>query len=301
MPEVVTSETRAEFMAERLRLAPETEEKPEVKDDPKPEVKDADPAPAPEEDQDTEQHEDKPKKHPIGQRISELTEKRRQAEAREAEATARAQAAEARLRELEGKNERKAEPIDPDVGPKPKPDDYTDAFEYAEHLAEWTAKKALADNSRKAKEEAAKAEAEKVVKSFQQRVATVKAELPDYEEVLSSSDLAVTDLVRDSIIESDFGPKILYHLAQNPDVVEKLNSSKPGAALRLLGRLEAQFEKAAEKPAEPKPEPKPRVNLPDPITPISGKGAGSDNKVNSSGEFTGTYADWKALRAAGKV
>lgn len=284
MAEVVTSENLMEFQLAGLP-------KPEPKEEPKAEEKVEEKAEEKEEEPKEEEH--KPKRK-LEQRFSELTEARRRAEER-------AEAAERKAAELEAKiNPKPVEKVDNDIGPEPKQGDYTDAFEYAKDLAKWSADKALKDHAVKEAEKTQKAEAEKVLKAWQKRVTEIETELPDYKEVLASAeDLSVSDEVRDALIESELGPRILYHLASNPEEVAKLNEMTVRGAVRYIGKLEAKFEKAPEK--EQKPEVKvAKVRPPEPITPIKTSNA-PENKINSKGEFQGSYAEWKALRAAGKV
>ena len=114
--------------------------------------------------------------------------------------------------------------------------------------------------------------------------------------MIASSDVSVSDQVRDAILESDVGPRILYHLAENPEVAQSLNSLTVQAALRMLGRLEAKFEKVeAEEPAA-KPAPT-KSKAPAPISPIRGSGAVPD--VSDADKMD--FQQWKAARKAGKI
>lgn len=244
--------------------------------------------------------EEKPARKPkLEQRFSELTQARRAAEEKAAAAEARAEAAEAKAREVEGKSAPQVA-IDPDdVGPKPKPADYTDAFEYAEDLAKWSTDKALKDRDireAKAKEESARGE---VLKAWQTRLDNTKAEIPDFEEMVTSSELSVSDVVRDTIIESEFGPKLLYHFASDDDAAQKLNGMTVKQALMHIAKLEAKYESAAEKASEVREE-KPRMRLPTPITAIK-SGTTAGNPVTAPGEFSGSYSQWKALRKSGRA
>lgn len=294
--EVVTGETREAFMAKRMGMsAPMVEDAKVISETLAPEVKEPE-ATEIEAIEDEHKEPEQPKRKPkLEERFSELTAQRKAAEARAAEA-------ERKLAEAEAKaNPKPVEKIDGDIGPKPKPADYTDAFEYAEDLSKWSIDKALKDRDQAEVVKAQKAEQEKVVKGWQKRIVEIKTELPDYDDVISSADnLAVSDDVRDAIIESEVGPKILYHLAQNPELVDSINGMTVRGALRAMGKLEAQFEKAPEKQQEKPATKVAAIRPPDPITPIRATGS-VDNKVDAKGEFQGTYAQFKALRAAGKV
>jgi hypothetical protein len=64
----------------------------------------------------------------------------------------------------------------------------------------------------------AAAEHSKLIDAWGQRVKAAKAEMPDFDDMISSTDVTVSNEVRDAIFESDVGPRILYHLAENPDL-----------------------------------------------------------------------------------
>ena len=124
-----------------------------------------------------------------------------------------------------------------------------------------------------------------------------KASLPDFDEIVASSDVVVNDDVRDAILESDVGPQVLYHLAENDELAKKIAGMSPKAALREIGKLE---ERLSVKPTA-KQETVVKSRAPAPISPIRGGVAPVDVPIGSDGEFHGTYAQWKAQRRTGKI
>lgn len=299
---VVTSENSAEFYAQKLSLVPEpaaavekpTEPVVESEQKPVEEKKEANGA--------DKQDKSNPK---IEKRFSELSEKRNAAEARAAEKEAEATrereariAAEKKVTDLEAKlNPPKKESADA----KPQASQFADAFEYAEALAEWSAEQALLNRDKQESERKAQADREKVVSTWKQRLEAAKTDLPDYDEMIASSDVAVSNEVRDAILDSDVGPKILYHLASNPEIAASLAAKSVPAALREIGKLEAKFSTPEAKPTETaKPAPKPS-GAPAPINPLKGANASADAPITSDGVYHGTYAQWKADRKAGKI
>ena len=311
--ETVTGETREAYMNDRLRVTPEPEAKPEPKAKAEPEVKGevvaeakevADDAPVKEDDKPEETPH--PKKAKLSERFSELTEKAKTAIARAEAAEARAAAAEAKLNPPEAKPVVEAAN---DSG-KPKPSDFTDAFEYAEKLAEWTTNQVLVKRDQEAAAKTQEAKRDTVVSAWKERAAAVESEFPDYRDVLASTNVAVSNPVRDAIMESDLGPRILYEIASDDALAESLEA-KPGLTrdedaalarkqLKIIGRLEAKFEKAPEakeaKDAKPKVTAVERPRAPAPITPVKG-GRSADNPLNQPGEFSGTFSEYKAWRA----
>jgi len=117
--------------------------------------------------------------------------------------------------------------------------------------------------------------------------------------------VAVSDPVRDAIMDSDVGPQILYHLAENPDFAQELGKKTVISALREIGKLEARFDKGVKAPAASEPDEKPTVarssKAPAPITPIRGAVSTVDNNLDGDGNFHGTYQQWKAARQAKKI
>ncbi len=135
-----------------------------------------------------------------------------------------------------------------------------------------------------------------------------KKRLPDYEAKLNAATVKVSDDVRDAILESDVGPQILYHFAEHPEDAERLGKLSVGGALRELGRLEAKLEKATEKePASPVTKSPVLAAVaevskaPEPITPLRGANKPVETRVDSNGNYHGTYAQYKKDRAAGKI
>jgi hypothetical protein len=121
--------------------------------------------------------------------------------------------------------------------------------------------------------------------------------MPDFEAMVGSADVVVSNEVRDAIFESDVGPQVLYHLAENPEIAEKLQGMTVTSALRTIGRLEAQFAKA-------ETQTKPVVGkskAPAPINPIRSAANGRDVNLTSDGNFHGSYQAWKAARLAGRI
>jgi SpoU rRNA methylase family enzyme len=301
--DVVTGETLAQYQADKLGWTQESAEDAEIEEIDsalegaieveKPEV---------ETEVETEEGEKKPikPKSKLEQRMSDLANARRAAEERADAAERRAQEAEAKLKPAEP--EPKTEPIKPaEVPGKPKASDYTDAFEYAEALSDWKVKEAFAAKDRSDAAARAQQEREKVASTWAERQAQVTEEFPDYMEITGKLNVVVSDELRDAIIDSEVGPRILYHLAQNPAEAKALAAMKPGAALKAIGKLEAKYEPAAESaPKIPqKILPKPS-KAPAPIKPLKG-GEVSDTRVNSDGEYTGSYDQYVADRKAGKV
>ena len=290
--QVLTSENAAEFYANRLGLA-ESPAAPEAEQsEPEAVVEQSEPEEAEAEAKQEGERKQNPK---LERRFSEITKQREEARKEAQQEREARQALEARLAALEKQGQpQKANPVDE----KPQPSQFSDAFEYAEALAEYTADQRIANMKREEAEAKQAEERQKVISQWTSKVQTAKASLPDFDEIVASSDVVVNDDIRDAILESDVGPQILYHLAENDEVARKIAGLSPKAALREIGKLEARFEA---KPEAEKPAPIVRSKAPAPIQPIRGGKNTPDVPMGSDGVFFGTAAQWKELRKAGKI
>lgn len=174
---------------------------------------------------------------------------------------------------------------------KPTRADFDNEDDYFEALADYKAEQKLSAFREQSQEERVQqAEARQSAtrfELFQERIAQSAEALPDYEDVVGGSDVPTAGHVLDSIVESDMGPQIAYHLAKHPEAVQRMNEMTPLQVAREIGRLEAQLSQA--KGASPQPTPKRTTNAPAPITPVRG----------NNGQFTKapdamTDAEWYA-------
>jgi hypothetical protein len=293
---IVTSENLAEYNADKLGLA--SEESPtaatveETPVEPAADKGQSEPKLADDEATGTDEKKQNPK---LEKRFSELTKARKEAEAQVAEERKARESLEARLAALEGN---RAPTQDSESNRKPTPDDFKDAFEYAEALADWSAEQALARREQEVKQKEVEAKRETVIQTWQQKLEATKAELPDYEVMVASSDVKVNDTVRDAILESDVGPRILYELASDDELAEKLTGLTTAGALKLIGKLEAQFEKTEEPVKAEKKTVAAKSKAPEPIRPLRSTSGVAD--VGMDGNDM-SYQQWKAARQAGKI
>lgn len=302
---VVTSDNLAEWTMNRLGLA--TEEAPveadEVEETPESEpIVEAEGESEQESDPEAKVTEERKQNPKLEKRFSELTKARKLAEENAAKAQAEKEALEARLREYEERNTPQQNVEDP-IGIEPRADQFNDAFEYAKALAEWSAEKALYDRDQQEAVRKAQEERSKVLKTWSEKLEKAKPNLADFDDIVESTKVVVSNEIRDAIIESDVGPEILYHLASlEEEEAEKFQALPVHKALREIGKLEAKFEK--QEIAEEKPLSKPvtqKSKAPAPLSPIRATGSAMETPIGSDGEFHGSYQAWKAARKAGKI
>jgi len=286
---VLTSENSAEFYANKLGLAAEPAPEAVEITEPVEQVEEQSEPVAEDEEKVTEERKPNPK---LEKRFSELTKQREQLRKEAEEERSKREQLETRLKALESQVAPKQEQSRDE---KPKPDQFVDAFEYAEALADWSAENAVMRARQEDTEKKLAEERNKVIEGWNTRLNATKAELPDYEEMVASSDVVVSDQVRDAILESDVGPRILYHLAENPDIAEKISKSSLITALREIGKLEAKFEKTEPKEVKPVAQ---KSKAPAPISPL--KATNSEQAVITDTDKM-TFAQYKAMRQAKRI
>jgi len=249
----------------------------------------------------TEERKQNPK---LEKRFSELTKARKQAEENAAKAQAEKEQLEARLREYEERSNPQQKTEEDPIGVEPRADQFDDAFEYAKALAEWSAEKALYDRDQQDLNRKAEEERQKVLKTWSEKLQKAKPNLADFDEIVNSTQVVVSNEVRDAIIESDVGPEILYHLASlDGEEAERFQALPMAKALREIGKLEARFEKqeaAQEEAVRSKPVAQ-KSKAPAPLSPIKATGSAMETPIGSDGEFHGSFQAWKAARKAGKI
>ena len=289
---VVTSDNATTFYAERLGLADEQAPTEAVEiTEPEGEIEQSEP----EAKEEAEEQKPEKQKDKLNKRFDKVTKRAQEAEAK-------ARELEERLKSYEAGNTQQPQQETVRSEDKPQASQFNDAFEYAEALAEWSAENALKQRDVQEAQRKAQEAQEKVLKTWNEKIEKAKAELPDFDRMVKSSDIVVSDPIRDSILESDVGPQLLYHLASNEDFAKELTEMPISKALKELGKLEAKFEAKEEKPSKAdKKETVSSSKAPEPIRPLSGGKVGKDVMIDTNGEFHGTYAQWKAARQAGKV
>ena len=279
---VLTNENMAEFAAKKLGLAaPEA-----VKTEPQAQ---SEPADSENEATTVEDRKQNPK---LEKRFSEITKQREAARAEAQTERLARQDLEAKLRNYE----ERAKP-EPKADEEPQPNQFSDMYEYAKALTDYRVDQRMNEEKQKEVQAKVQAERDKVINTWAKRVESAKSEMPDFEDMVGSADVAVSNEVRDAIFESEVGPRILYHLAENPEIAEKLAGMTLTRALATIGKLEGQFEKT-------EPQTKTTVGrskAPAPINPIKASANGPVTELDGNRQFHGNYQAWKAARLAGRI
>lgn len=212
--------------------------------------------------EESEAEPEKPKGKSVQERIDEITAARREAE-RDAEYW--------RQKALERQPEKPTE-AEPEESSRPKPEDFEfgDADPaYWDKLTDWKAEqKVNAKFSELEQKQTVNQALRELETGYSQRVAEVKAEIPDYDEVVTKSAAQgkwpCPPLVALAAKESPVGPKVLHHLATNLSEAVALSNMSPIEQAMEFGRLSARF-------SQPSPQANIATNSPGPA-PARNKG-----------------------------
>ncbi|AEI70876.1 scaffold protein [EBPR podovirus 1] len=186
---------------------------------------------------------------------------KRSARERINELTKRAHEAEREVQRLREASERKpAESTE-----KPIPDRFGSYDEYVEALADWKADQRVAESFKRRDAERSQAAearaAEAKAQAWAERQSEFREATPDYDAVVGKSAVQIAPHVVDTLLDSESGPELAYHLAKRPETVKRINALSPLSAARELGRIEATLSNPAA------PQFKPASKAPAPITP----------------------------------
>ena len=174
---------------------------------------------------------------------------------------------------------------------RPDPNDFDTQIDYIEALTDWKLDQKEKIKSQKEVEKQKQTEAQKKADSFQKSITEFKKIQTDFDEVLAeASDLEVSPIVQDLIIESEHSARLVYELAKNQELAIKLNSLNPIQIAKELGKIEAKFSDSSNEIKQIKVS-----KAPPPLSPVSPK----TSKVNKSPEEM-DYQEYKLWRAKQK-
>lgn len=186
--------------------------------------------------------EEQPKKgKSVQERIDEITAARRDAE-RDAEYW--------RNRALAKEPEQQTEAEPENQRPNPADYEFGDADpNYWDALTEWKADQKI--NARLAELEQKQTigrQLEQLETSYSQRLAAVREEIPDYDDVVTKTaarrEWPCPPVVALAIMDSEVGPKVAHHLATNREEAIAISRLSPIEQAMAFGRLEAKFQNA---------------------------------------------------------
>jgi hypothetical protein len=223
----------------------------------------------------------------IQKRIDELTKARREAERR--------------ADYLQEQLARSAKPS-VDIGEKPTLEscDY-DQEVYLEKLADYKLQERLANSeTSRAERERSAAEQQEVV-AFKSRESSVRAEYPDYDQVVYAPTTPISDTMAGAIRKDENGAVVAYFLGKNPDVAYRITQLSPQDQYNAIGDLSdriAEYRQSAGSASasdESGATEQPKVSAAPPPPPtVTGRGASSKNPEKMTTE---EWMEWRSKNA----
>lgn len=172
--------------------------------------------------------------------------------------------------------------VEAEIGPPPAEKDFADYLEYERALRKYDQRAVVAEERITAREQARIRE---LVEDYEDGQIKARKVIPDYDTVLQAAkNVPVAPHIEGLILESDKSALIAYHLAKNPEKVDRLNAMPPVAAAREIGRLEARLSL---------PNPNKATSAPKPISAVKG-GASPTPKVTEM-----SMEEYAAMRSKG--
>jgi hypothetical protein len=172
------------------------------------------------------------------QRIDDLTREKHEERRRN----------EALEREIETLRPKPAPAAQPAANADDEPDPADPKYQFGEtdplYIKDLGAHAARTEFNRLRNEDQQQSAVRSVQQADQDRRAAFAKDHPDFHDKIAT-DLVCTDVMADALIDSEVGPAVAYHLANNPDEARRIAALGPLAQIRAIGKIEAEVAKAA--------------------------------------------------------
>jgi len=159
-----------------------------------------------------------------------------------------------RAETLERENARLKEQLTPaktqEEPKEPVRENYKTDKEYADALVDYRVEQKFKERDAEGHQQAVKDRQREVVTTFLGRVEKAREIVPDFDEVMSAADVDVPNDIAGYIQESELGAELGYHLAKNPQVIERLSKLTPARQLVEIGKIEGTLKPFVEKSAK---------------------------------------------------
>lgn len=127
----------------------------------------------------------------------------------------------------------------------PDPNKFESYTDYLRELTRYEADQAVKRTGMASKEAqqrmTAQQQAEQIQQNLQSRLSSAAEKYDDFEDVVMSSDLPITQYMAEVIAESDIGGEVAYYLGKNRAEAARIAAMSPLAAARALGLIEAKL------------------------------------------------------------
>lgn len=230
--------------------------------------------------------EDQPKEAPKEEALPKGVQRRIDRAVRQKyEAEARAKMLEERLSAVESRQAQQPQQQMAQGEPRLEDFDNFDAYiaAKAEFVADRKIQQTLAEREKRQEAERAQTARQQTVAGWNKRVAAAEGDLPDFHDVVSSSDVRMTPPMAGAIMESEHGPKLAYYLATHPDEADAISDMSPVAAVRALTRIE---DKLISQPAQV-------TKTPPPTSPVGVKAKATKDPADMSFE---EFSKWRTAQ-----
>lgn len=177
----------------------------------------------------------------------------------------------------------------------PKEADFESYAEFIDARADY--RFALAQSKKEAENAQARqaTEAQQREADWKAKVAETIKRIPDYDEVLSDSEITVSQAMHEAILASDAGPSLIYHLAKNPAEAARIKALPPLKAALEMGKLEAKFAPDLEK------KPTTVSKAPRPPSPVGGTSLSSDLGKEPDPKDFAAWNKWQDKKEAAEA
>lgn len=163
----------------------------------------------------------------------------------------------------------------------PKRESFSTFEEYLEAKADWQVAQSVSKAQRNAENQRAEREATQREQAWQARLDAANDKHEDFDEVVRSPHLRITQVMAEAMKDCESGAEIAYHLGKNPKEAARIAELSPVAQVREIGKIEAQLtNKPVRQPSR----------APAPIEPVSG------GKTATGIPETETQAEYEARR-----
>jgi len=181
----------------------------------------------------------------------------------------------------------------PIMADKPTQDNFQTYEDYFEALADYKAEQKYSEIQRREqqKTEEARRNAEQAkYKELQSDLISVgERKYDDFEEAVANNDTPISDVAYHAILESDIRADIVYHLATNADVAERISKLSPYAQAKEIGKLEDKLLAKPEHKAS---------NAPTPIKPVGS--AKATTEIDPATMTDKQFAAWRQKQIAAR-
>jgi hypothetical protein len=170
------------------------------------------------------------------------------------------------------------EPVRPQRHEFNSPEDYDQAL--MQFAAEGATKQATEAAKQQQQREVQEQRLNVVKATYEERAEAFTDKHPDYHDLVDADDAGFTLPMTAAILENEDGPAIAYHLAQNPEQLQRIAKLTPTQQVYEIGRVAARLN-----------QPPPRA--PKPIPPIGGR---SSTQPKEASEMS--MDEYAAMRAS---